>query len=133
MIRGLEAGRPVERTVTVTSVDRGLAAARDWETIAALFATEAEAVVSNMGDAGYAVDLADRTPALLRSAACRRRLLASWWFCCCGAGRRAAAPLVMLPCELINRNGDVLRDTVTGLARRGRGAGGFPALAGPVP
>lgn len=117
VIRGLEAGRPVERTVTVTSVDRGLAAARDWDTITALFATEAQAVVSNMGDAGYAVDPADRTPALLRSPAVPvsfpGKLAVLLW----QRWQAGGAPLVMLPCELINRNGDVLRDTVAGLAR----------------
>jgi tagaturonate reductase len=117
VIRGLEAGQPVERTVTVTSVDRGLATARDWETIAVLFATEAEAVVSNMGDAGYAVDPADRTPALLRSAAVPVSFAGKLVVLLLRRWQAGGAPLVMLPCELINRNGDVLRDTVTGLAR----------------
>ena len=118
VIRGLEAGRPVERTVTVTSVDRGLAAARDWETIAALFVTEAEALVSNMGDAGYTVDLADRTPALLRSADVPASFAGKLVVLLFRRWQAGGAPLIMLPCELINRNGDVLRDTVTDLARQ---------------
>jgi tagaturonate reductase len=35
------------------------------------------------------------------------------------------APLVMLPCELINRNGDVLRDVVTGLAQEAEAPADF--------
>jgi tagaturonate reductase len=37
IIRGIEAGAPVERRVTVTSIDRGLSAATDWDAVTALF------------------------------------------------------------------------------------------------
>src|SRR4051794_38987943 len=100
VIRGLEAGRPVERTVTVRSVDRGLSAERDWGELADLFATRAEAVVSNTGDAGYAVAPRDRTPDLLGAAAAvpvsfPGKLLALLW----RRWRAGGAPLVLLPCE----------------------------------
>lgn len=117
VIRGLEAGQPVERTVTVTSVDRGLSAIHDWEELAELFATGAEAVVSNTGDAGYAVAARDRTPDLWRAAAAPASfpgklaaLLGRRW-------RAGGRPLVVLPCELVSGNGRALRETVAALAR----------------
>lgn len=117
VIRGLEAGQPVERTVTVTSVDRGLSAGRDWETLTDLFAGEAEAIVSNTGDAGYVVTPQDRTPDLLDAAAAPAsfpgKLVALLW----RRWRAGALPLVVLPCELVSRNGRVLQGTVTALAR----------------
>ena len=117
VIRGLEAGRPVERTVTVTSVDRGLSAGRDWAELVDLFATRAEAVVSNMGDAGYVVPPHDRTPDLLRMTVAPTsfpaKLVALLW----QRWRAGGMPLVMLPCELVNKNGRILCDTVTALAR----------------
>ena len=65
IIRGVQEGRAVERTITVTSIDRGLSAGRDWETLTALFAEQSQFVVSNTGDNGYDVPEADRTSSLL--------------------------------------------------------------------
>jgi tagaturonate reductase len=130
VIRGLEAGRPVERTVTVRSVDRGLAAERDWEELADLVATRAEAVVSNTGDAGYAVAARDRTPDLLDGgtapASFPGKLLALLW----RRWREGGRPLVLFPCELISGNGGVLRDTVLDLARDVRAPADFAAWVG---
>ncbi len=103
--------------MTVTSVDRGLSAERDWETLTDLFAGEAEAIVSNTGDAGYVVTPQDRTPDLLDAAAAPAsfpgKLVALLW----RRWRAGALPLVVLPCELVSRNGRVLQGTVTALAR----------------
>ena len=130
VIRGLEAGQPVERTVTVRSVDRGLSAERDWEELADLVATRAEAVVSNTGDAGYAVAPRDRTPDLLDTATAPAsfpgKLLALLW----RRWRAGGAPLVLLPCELVSGNGSVLRDTVLNLARDVRVPADFAAWIG---
>ena len=130
VIRGLEAGRPVERTVTVRSVDRGLSAERDWEELADLVATRAEAVVSNTGDAGYAVAARDRTPDLLAGGAAPAsfpgKLLALLW----RRWREGGRPLVLFPCELISGNGGVLRDTVLALARDAQAPADFAAWLG---
>jgi len=128
VIRGLEAGQPVERTVTVTSVDRGLSAERDWQTLTDLFAGEAEAIVSNTGDAGYAVAPRDRTPDLLRASAVPPtsfpgKLVALLW----RRWRAGGQPLVVLPCELVSRNGRVLQGTVTALARDAEAPADFVA------
>ncbi|GAB4071930.1 D-mannonate oxidoreductase [Ancylobacter sonchi] len=122
IIRGMVDGAPVEREVTVRAVDRGLSAAADWAALAALFAGEAELVVSNMGDAGYVIADADRGPALLAGGVPASfpgkltALLHHRW-------TQGGAPIKVLPCELINRNGEVLKAAVKELAA----ASGAPA------
>ncbi len=114
-IRGLEEGRTVSRDVRVTSVRRGLDAAADWAEVVAI-GLDADFLVSNVSDAGYAVpegetvDLAAETASppesfpgkLLALLAARHR-----------AGRPAP---VILPTELVRRNGDVLRGILRELA-----------------
>ncbi|TGD98803.1 mannitol dehydrogenase family protein [Methylobacterium nonmethylotrophicum] len=115
IIRGIEGGAPVERQVTVTSIDRGLSAATDWDAVTALFVEEAEIVLSNTGDTGYALAEADRGPALIEARppasfpAKLTQLLYRRW----QAGGRS---LTLLPCELVNRNGRVLQGLVLDLA-----------------
>jgi tagaturonate reductase len=115
IIRGVENGVAVDRQVTVTSVDSGLSAARDWAELSRLFAEEAAYVVSNMGDTGYDVADADRGPQLLGGAVPSSfpgkltALLHHRW----AAGGQG---LTVLPCELVNRNGQVLRAAVLRLA-----------------
>ncbi|AWN49079.1 D-mannonate oxidoreductase [Methylobacterium terrae] len=119
IIRGLEAGTPVERRVAVTSIDRGLSAAVDWDSVTALVIEEAEIVLSNTGDTGYAIAEADRgggwrearPPASFPGKL--TQLLHRRWL----AGGR---PLTVLPCELINRNGRVLQGLVLDLATEAR-------------
>lgn len=115
IIRGVEGGVPVERQVMVTSVDGGLSAARDWAELTRLFVDEAAYVVSNMGDTGYNVPDSDRGAHLLSGAVPASfpgkltALLHARW-------QGGARPLTVLPCELVNRNGQVLRDAVLRLA-----------------
>ncbi|MBB3769555.1 tagaturonate reductase [Angulomicrobium tetraedrale] len=121
-IRGIVDGAPSEREVQVRSVDRGLSAGADWAAITALFAQEAGLVISNMGDSGYRVAPEDETPALLSGAVPvsfpgkLMALLHQRW-------AADGAPLIVLPCELINRNGEVLAGAVRTLAA----ASGAPA------
>lgn len=122
IVRGIADGVPVEREITVRSVDRGLSAVADWEALEASFASDAGLVISNMGDAGYEIAAADRGPALLSGDVPRSfpgklaALLHHRW--ASGGGR-----ITVLPCELVNRNGDVLKAAVLGLA----GEAGAPA------
>lgn len=124
VIRGMVDGIPVERTVEVDIVDRGLSAARDWEVLISIFEGRLAAVVSNTGDRGYEVPDTDRTPALLDGTVPTSfpgkltALLHRRW-------RADAGPLTMLPCELLPHNGSTLRSLVRDLARD---AGGEPAF-----
>lgn len=124
VIRGMVDGAPVERTVTVDIVDRGLSAARDWDALGVLFEGPIAAVVSNTGDRGYEVPESDRTPSLLAGGVPASfpgklaALLHRRW-------RAGAGPVTILPCELLPRNGATLRDLVRGLAES---AGAEPAF-----
>jgi tagaturonate reductase len=110
-LRGLVDGQTVDREVWVTSVARAFDAAEDWGAIEALIVGGIEAIVSNTADRGYELNPADRPEdAVPRSFPAKLvKLLHARW-------RHRAAPLVLFPCELISRNGDVLRGVVTGLA-----------------
>ncbi len=109
-LKGLVDGRPSEREVRVTSVVRAFDAAGEWEAVEAL-ALGVQAIVSNTADRGYELDPADRPedrvprsfPAKLL------KLLHARW-------RHRAEPVTLFPCELISRNGEVLRGVVAGLA-----------------
>lgn len=124
IIRGIENGAPVDRGVTVTSIDRGLSAAEDWAELSTLFARDADVIVSNTGDTGYEIPDTDRGPALLSGAAPRSfpailtALLHARW-------QAGARPLTVLPCELVNQNGRVLRAAVLDLAGGSGAPSGF--------
>ncbi len=116
IIRGLENGQPVDREIRVKSVSRGLSVAGDWPEIVRLFTLEARFVVSNTGDSGYALDPGDAGQGLdadrpLRSFPARLAQLLHARYQSGGAG------LTILPCELVNGNGPVLRGLVRDLSR----------------
>lgn len=115
ILRGIEAGKVVDQTLRVRSVTGGISAVADWPALVALVAGPAQVLVSNTGDTGYHVSLEDRS----RPAAGQvpggfvpklTALLHARW-------QGGGAPLTLLPCELVPRNGDVLRGVVLDLAR----------------
>lgn len=112
IVRGLENGRPVERTEYANSIVRGLSAVPDWAEIERIFTEEARYVVSNTGEAGYAVGdeiVGDGVP---RSFPAKlTKLLHARW-------RETGVPVTLLPCELITSNGKVLRDLCVGIATK---------------
>ncbi len=113
VVRGLEAGKPVERTEYTTCLVRGLSTASDWDEVERIFVEEAEQAISNTGDSGFRMppdetigDAASGSfPAKLT------RLLAARW-------RRSGRPLTLFPCELVPDNGVVLRNLCKGIATR---------------
>jgi tagaturonate reductase len=96
--RGLEHGAVVDASRLLTVIDRGVdASEREDELIEAALDPDLRAIVSNTTEQGYALG---RFPRLLAT------ILA--------ARARAQLPgLVILPCELIERNGDRLRKLVS--------------------
>ncbi len=120
IIRGMEAGKTTEREIRVKSIGRALDAETDWTQLVDLFAGQAEFVISNTTEAGLSmppdltVDLFDRSAKPPPGYPAKLLVLL--------AARHAASanPVVVLPTELLPRNGDVLRDLVMGLARRSR-------------
>ncbi|WP_366657873.1 mannitol dehydrogenase family protein [Fodinicurvata sp. EGI_FJ10296] len=111
VIRGNVGGTAVDREVTVDSIARAYQAATDWAAIEHLFITDIRYVVSNTGDSGYALDSADGPKSAVPTSfpAKLLRLLQRRF-------EAGGAPLTIMPCELINRNGDTLRGIVSGLA-----------------
>lgn len=117
-IRGLETdGKVVDRTITVRSVATGLAAAQQWHALVSLFVEGCDYVVSNTGDNGYVVDAEDRGPALLIGEIAPRSFPAMLLALLHRRWRAGGAPVTLLPCELLRRNGDVLKGIIAGLAR----------------
>lgn len=115
VIRGIEDGRRIERQIAVTSVDGGISAQADWAKLKVMFANDAAFVVSNTGDRGYDVSEADRTEALFSGRVpvsfvgkLTALLLHRW--------QAQGGSLTVLPCELLNRNGDNLQQAVLSLA-----------------
>jgi len=121
-IRGLARGQPVDERRHCGSIHAALRTATDWDAVRREFAGAAlQVVVSNTGDAGWRLDDADDARALGAGAAPPRAfpakllvLLHDRW------QARPEAPLTLLPCELVARNGDGLRDIVAGLAQAWR-------------
>ena len=109
-IRGLQDGKPVDVTKKVKSVAGGLSARTDFPALRDVFC-EAAYVVSNTGDRGYRVPSPPSVdengwrsfPELLT-------LLLKERF------GRSGRPVTVIPCELVPRNGAVLRDIVDGVA-----------------
>lgn len=107
-IRGVSNGKIVDSVQTVEAVRRGVSADEDWDAV--IQAAEDESlsiIVSNTTEAGLSLDAIDSVlmgvpssyPAKLLAA-----LLARY--------EAGGAGLTILPCELVDRNAQILRDLV---------------------
>jgi tagaturonate reductase len=114
-IRGRSGNQVIDRAQCVSAVSRALQAEHDWALICELGASSVRVIVSNTGDQGYALCELD-TPALLDSAVAPRAFPAKLLVLLHARYRRGAAPITLLPCELVANNGSVLRDIVLALA-----------------
>lgn len=111
-IEGQEDGTPVQRVTRVTSVARTLSTATDWAEVARVFVAEAQIVLSNTGDTGFAPRPGDGGEGPVQDLSYPAKLTRLL------AARHAAggAPMQVMPMELIAENGRVLRDRVLALA-----------------
>ncbi|GAB4468592.1 MAG: tagaturonate reductase [Armatimonadaceae bacterium] len=120
VVRGLENGQPVDRVQKVESISRALTAQSDWEAVQEFTKSpDLHTIVSNTTEAGLVLEDADRTwtptdgvapasfPARLLA------LLRTRW----EADPNLPSPL-MLPCELMDHNADLLRNLVSEQAER---------------
>ncbi len=118
-IRGLKDGRAVDETRIVTSVKRCLSTASQWDEVVRVFVEEAQFVLSNTGEAGFASRPEDREavyhPAMSFPAKLYHLL----------AARHAAGgtPIIVMPTELVVDNGAVLKNAVISVARLHGGDG----------
>ena len=118
-IRGLAGGERIDRTVNCTAVREAWQAGAQWPALRAAVAGEVRVIVSNTADKGYLLDDRDGPAALAEGSPAPHSFPAKLLVLLFGRWQAApTAPLTLLPCELVENNGDVLRDVVTGLARQ---------------
>ncbi|XAH21570.1 mannitol dehydrogenase family protein [Xylophilus sp. GW821-FHT01B05] len=118
-IRGLAGGERIDRSVQCTAVREALQASAHWPALRSAVAHEVQVIVSNTADRGYLTDARDGPAALAEGSAPPHSFPAKLLVLLHGRWRaQPQAPLTLLPCELVERNGDVLRDLVVGLARQ---------------
>jgi tagaturonate reductase len=112
-MRGIDNGQTVDHEVRVTSVLHALATETDWPEICRIAVEDAEIILSNTSEAGWAAQPADGgrafDQAMSYPAKLTQLLLARF--------RAGGRPLQVMPTELVNRNGDVLRSRVLALAQ----------------
>ncbi|BCX48439.1 tagaturonate reductase [Haloferula helveola] len=113
-IQGFQDGEVVDQTELVDSIERALHAGTQWNEILEVAADPAlKLIVSNTTEAGLALDERDTEPldpphsfpAKLLSALLARH-------------KAGGSPLRIVPCELIENNGDRLRELVLEQAQR---------------
>lgn len=117
-LRGMQGGERFEQTLRVNAVHAVWHARRDWSRLREAMAAQVQVIVSNTAENGFALDARD-TADLLQSPnttpfsypAKLVVLLHHRW------QQQPNVPLTLFPCELVNRNGDVLRSLVSNLAR----------------
>lgn len=115
-IQGTENGRTVDEEHWSTSIAGALQAGPDWALIRQAIRHDVQVVISNTGDKGYVLDAADTASCLAAEAPTPHSfpakllvLLHDRW------QANPDAPLSLFPCELVSRNGDVLRDLIIAL------------------
>jgi tagaturonate reductase len=128
-IRGLEAGKVIDDTVEVASIDRAYEAETEWPEVVRCFAEEAEIAISNVAERGYEMLPGDETHDYAGSKAppgFPAKVLALLL----ARHRAGGKPLLFLPTELISGNGRQLAGIVMGLAATTRQAEDFRTWLG---
>jgi tagaturonate reductase len=125
-VRGLRGGAVVDETLACHAVHDALQADTSWSRLLDAVAGDVRVIVSNTGDEGFALDDGDRSDCLGRRDRVPRSFPAKLLVLLHGRWR-AHNPmrLSIFPCELVERNGDTLRDLVAGLAMRWNLGGEF--------
>lgn len=117
-VQGLQDGARVDRCRAVASVSRALAASERWdEVLACARSPELGFVVSNTTEVGIAFDAEDRLD-LNPPRSFPGKLTAVLYERARAFDFDPAKGLVVLPCELVERNGDELRRIVLALAEQ---------------
>ncbi|KDR26394.1 D-mannonate oxidoreductase [Caballeronia grimmiae] len=116
-VRGYDAGSVVDRVIRCHAVQDALVAGDDWPLIRRAFVDHVRVVVSNTSDAGYRLHDQDSSEGVEDEACVPHSfpakllaLLHARW------RERPEAGVTVFPCELVQDNGDTLRDIVAGLA-----------------
>jgi len=127
VVRGYERGNLVDRVDPVANIERALVASNQWEEVLTLARSpQLRLLVTNATEAGYVLDAERKLPT---AAPCTMpgKLTAVLW----ERYRANAAPLMILPCELIQQNADRLCELVLEQAKQWNLDEGFQSwLAG---
>jgi tagaturonate reductase len=115
-IRGRRGEETVDTLVECDSIAEALHANEDWALLLERVKRDVKVIVSNTADAGYALFDTD-TADLLEGERTPRGFAAKLAVLLHARYEAGAAPVTLLPCELVSRNGDTLRDLVIGVAR----------------
>jgi tagaturonate reductase len=116
-VRGMADGVVVDTVHHVDSVREALHAATQWERLREC-AVAAQVIVSNTADAGFALSEQDDAQVLSDASRVPNSFPAKLLALLHHRWRESAAPVTVMPTELVARNGDTLRDLVLGLAGR---------------
>jgi tagaturonate reductase len=117
-IRGLRHGERTDIRVMCRAVREALRADVDWSRLLDAMASEVRVIISNTADRGYQLDKRDNSALVSDPLQVPRSFPAKLMVLLHHRWRRLpGAPLSIFPCELIERNGDTLRDLVAKLAR----------------
>ncbi|WP_437873835.1 mannitol dehydrogenase family protein [Sorangium sp. So ce363] len=117
-IRGLRREEVVDTTIECSSITEALDANTDWPLVRERFAKDARVVISNTSDSGYVCLPEDTATLLAPGAGVPRGFAAKLVVLLRARFEAGAAPLTLLPCELVSNNGDTLRALVAGVARQ---------------
>jgi tagaturonate reductase len=108
VLRGEQGGRLCEIKRIIASVSRNLSAEDEWEKITAVAVNPlTRVIVTNVTEAGLALEVSDRPWSVPQGFPGRlARLLWERW----KSARGRDADIAIVPCELIENNGSVVRD-----------------------
>ncbi|HEV2148376.1 MAG TPA: tagaturonate reductase [Longimicrobiaceae bacterium] len=117
-VQGISDGAPFREHRVIGSVSRALSARGEWDRVLALArAPELELVFSNTTEVGIALDEEDR-PDLQPPRSFPGKLVRFLYERATAFGFAPERGVVVIPCELIEDNGDRLREIVLALAER---------------
>jgi tagaturonate reductase len=117
-IRGKRGEATIDETIECDAITEALVAAEDWFVLRERVRHDVKVIVSNTGDTGYASFDEDTARRLRAGEPTPRGFVAKLVVLLHDRFVAGAAPLTLLPCELISRNGDTLRDLTIALARQ---------------
>ncbi|MFK3778772.1 mannitol dehydrogenase family protein [Agrobacterium sp. NPDC089420] len=124
-IRGIRDGQDVDEEIPGKAVARALTAPTDWTEVRRL-ARMAKVILSNTGDRGYELDLADGPSLAADFTVVPKSFPAK--LCMLLLERfqtNPEAPLSIFPCELVPRNGEKLKQIIRRLADEWQLPAGF--------
>jgi tagaturonate reductase len=124
LIRGLQHGEKIDVRIDCDSIAEALHADADWDLLCQRIRHDVKVIVSNTGDSGYAEFPGD-SARLLDGKVAPRGFAAKLVVLLHCRYLTGAEPITLAPCELVSRNGAVLRDLVVGIAQAWECTPGF--------